>query len=472
MIRHEAAGALAGLDARAVEYTVTDLFFAPAAELLAMLPMVKLPDAGRAAAYESRLAAVPGYLADVADRHRAGIAAGRVPVARLVAAAVAQLDRYLADPAGDPFRIEGAAVEPVLAAAVRPAFARYRDVLAEEVAPHGRPDERPGVCWLPGGEEAYAAQVRRHTSTDRTPEDLHRTGLELVAGLKAEITELAGRTLGVTDFADLPATMREHPALRWRDAEEMLAAARETIVRAEAAAPRWFGRLPGQPCLVEPVPPAAGPGSPAAYYLPPSLDGTRRGTYYANTYRAPERDRAGAEAIAFHEAVPGHHLQLSVAQELGELPMLRRVGQLTAYAEGWGLYAERLADEMGLYSGEIARLGMLSVDSRRTARLVVDTGMHAFGWSRDRAVDYLRENTTRPMVEITGDVDRFVAAPGQALAYTVGRLEIERIRASAERDLGACFDLRAFHDVVLGSGALPLSALADLVAGWVTDRRP
>jgi uncharacterized protein (DUF885 family) len=374
VVVHQTDAELNRIRSRAAEFTVTDLFIAPAAELLVMVPMAALPDAERAEAYLDRLAAIPAYLAQAAERHRTGVETGRVPVTRLVEAAVRQLDGYLAQ-AVDPFTTPAPDVPPpgfadrrdrVLAEVVRPAFARYRRVLAEEVAP------------------------------------------------------------------------------------------------------RWFGRLPTRSCVVAAAPESAGGGGPAGYYVPPSMDGAKPGTYYANTSRAEERDRYGIEAIAFHEAVPGHHLQLSLAQELTGLPMLRRTGVLTAYAEGWGLYVERLADEMGLYSDHVARLGMLSADSRRTARLVVDTGLHAFGWTREQAVSYLVENTTRPRVEIESDVDRFIALPGQALAYTVGQLEFQRIRADAERALGARFDVRRFHDVVLGSGSLPLPVLADAVAEWTS----
>ncbi|MFB9928259.1 DUF885 domain-containing protein [Amycolatopsis halotolerans] len=470
VVRHEAEAAIGRVDARLVEYTITDLFFAPAAELLAMLPMAGLDTPERARAYAARLAAVPALLDQAAQRHLAGVAAGRLPVARLVARAVRQLDEYLDTATPDPLaRLADAEQDEVLETAVRPAFARYRQVLAEQVAPHARPDERPGLCWLPDGAAVYRNLVRAHTTTDRTPEELHETGLALMAGLEREYADLGGRVFGSPDFRATLARLRNDTGLRWDNEEELLAAARAAIARAEAAAPRWFARLPGSRCAVSAVPEASAAAAPAAYYVPPALDGSRPGTYFANTSRVRERDRVGLEAIAFHEGVPGHHLQLALAQELTHLPMLRRTGTLTAYAEGWGLYAERLADEMGLYSDDLARLGMLSADSRRSARLVVDTGLHALGWSRGQAVAYLLENTARPRVEIETDVDRFIAWPGQSLAYLVGRLEFQRARAQAQQTLGARFDVRAFHDLVLGNGALPLSALSAIVAQWTEE---
>ncbi|MGW7533321.1 DUF885 domain-containing protein [Amycolatopsis sp. NPDC054798] len=470
VVRHEAEAAIGRVDARLVEYTITDLFFAPAAELLAMLPMVGVDTPDRARAYVARLAAVPTLLDQAAQRHLAGVAAGRLPVARLVARAVRQLDEYLATAVPDPLaRLADPEQDEVLATLVRPAFARYRQVLAEQVAPLARPDERPGLCWLPDGEAAYRQLVRAHTTTDRTPEELHETGFALMAEMEREYADLGGRVFGSPDFRATLARLRNDTGLRWNNEDELLAAARSAIARAEAAAPRWFSRLPDSSCVVSAVPEASAASAPAAYYVPPALDGSRPGTYFANTSRVRERDRFGLEAIAFHEGVPGHHLQLALAQELTHLPMLRRTGTLTAYAEGWGLYAERLADEMGLYSDDLARLGMLSADSRRAARLVVDTGLHALGWSRDRAVAYLLENTARPRVEIDTDVDRFIAWPGQSLAYLVGRLEFQRARTQAQQALGARFDVRAFHELVLGNGALPLSALAAVVARWAAE---
>jgi uncharacterized protein (DUF885 family) len=485
VVRQGAGSLLDSLATREVEYTITDSMFGPAIAQLSMLPMLSLTEVAHADGYLTRLRCLPEVLEALSGRHRAGIAAGRTPVRPLVEATVAHLDRHLADPDADPLRrpqppadsgIDVAAFEAerdrLLADVVRPAVARYRDMLAGEVAPQGRPEDRPGLCWLPDGEAFYAGMVRVHTTTtDRTPEDLHQTGLEIIEGLRREYAEVGARVFGTSDVAEIFGQLRTDPAMRWRDGEELLEAARAAITRAEKAAPQWFGVLPSQGCTVQPVPDTEAPGAPAAYYLPPALDGSRPGIYFANTYEAQERDRHIAEAVAFHEAVPGHHFQLTRAQELTDLPLLRRLSPFTAYAEGWGLYAERLADEMGLYSGDVARLGMLAEDSVRAARLVVDTGLHAKGWSRQRVVDFLRANTTMSDVEIRTETDRYISAPGQALAYMTGRLEIQRIRAEAEAALGERFDIRAFHDAVLGSGALPLTVLDEVVRDWVTGHR-
>jgi uncharacterized protein (DUF885 family) len=200
------------------------------------------------------------------------------------------------------------------------------------------------------------------------------------------------------------------------------------------------------------------------------MDGTRPGIYFANTYKVEERDKFASEVTAFHEAVPGHHFQITIAQELTHLPMLRRVVNPNAYAEGWGLYTERLADEMGLYTSDVYRLGMLAMDSMRAGRLVVDTGMHAKGWSREQAIAYLRENTPMSDLDIRNEVDRYIAYPGQALSYMVGRLEILRMRRAAEQALGDRFDIRAFHDQVIGNGPLPLAVLDEVVTRWTATR--
>jgi uncharacterized protein (DUF885 family) len=204
--------------------------------------------------------------------------------------------------------------------------------------------------------------------------------------------------------------------------------------------------------------------------VPGTADGSRPGIYYANTYKAEERDRCIAETNAFHEAVPGHHFQITLAQQLTHLPRLRRAARINAYLEGWALYCERFADEIGLYSDDLARLGMLALESTRTARLVVDTGVHAFGWSRQRVVDYLREFTVMNEVEIQQETDRYIEWPGQALSYMVGRLEIQRMRARAEQTLGPAFDLKAFHDLMLSGGPLPLAVLDEVVTEWTHDR--
>jgi uncharacterized protein (DUF885 family) len=479
VIRQQAEDLATRVQTRMVEFTISASFTAPAAELLYILPMLQLDTAERAEAYLARLAAIPAVLAGLADRHRTGVAAGRLPVRHLVEAAAGHLDRYLAN-AEDPLARSVPPAEAgvdvadwarrrdeLLTGTVRPAFAGYRDLLRTQIAPHGRDVGHPGLCWLPEGADTYARLIAMHTTTTRTADELHTTGLAVVEQLAGEYRELGARVFDSTDLAEIFERLRTDPALRWGSAEELLDAARAAITRAEQAAPDWFGRLPSQGCEVRAVPDDEAPGAPGAYYMSAALDGSRPGVYYANTYQVTERDRPQCESTAFHEAVPGHHFQLTLAHELTDLPMLRRVAPFVAYSEGWGLYSERLADEMGLYSDDLARLGMLACDSLRATRLVVDTGLHAKGWSREQAVRYMTENSPVMPVEIESEVDRYIAYPGQALAYMVGRLEIQRIRAAAEQRLGADFDIRAFHDTVLGTGGLPLRTLDEVVTDWV-----
>ena len=242
-----------------------------------------------------------------------------------------------------------------------------------------------------------------------------------------------------------------------------MAVAEASLARAVAAIPAWFGRLPRADCEVVRMQPHEEQHSTIAYYREPPQDGSRPGRYYVNTYAPETRPRYEAEALAFHEAVPGHHLQVAIGQELEQLPAFRRHAETTAFVEGWGLYSERLADEMGLYSGDLDRIGMLSYDAWRASRLVVDTGMHALGWSRGQAIDFMTAHTALGLNNIANEVDRYIGWPGQALAYKIGQLEIRRLRTEAEAALGAAFDIRRFHDAVLGHGALPLCVLRESV---------
>ncbi|MFG1921553.1 DUF885 domain-containing protein [Cryptosporangium sp. NPDC048952] len=470
-------------DLRTIEWTITDFFVAPAATLIDLLPRVPLVTPEKAAGFLARLGQFPTYFTAVADRHREGLASGRVPVASLVQAAIDHLDRVLADEDLSGLRIPGgpgvadpeafaAERDRLLAEAVVPSLTTYRNVLRDEMLPAGRPDDRVGLTYLPGGEQIYATLARKHTSTNRTPEELHQVGLQIISALEAEYAEIGSRVFDTSDQTEIFRRLRTDPALRYSDSEEMLAQARAAVERAWEAAPRWFGRLPSTECVVEPVPAAAAPGAPPAYYLPGAIDGSRKGTYFLNTYAPTERNRHMAEVVAFHEAVPGHHFQISLAQELTELPLARRLLNDTAYAEGWGLYCERLADEMGLYADDVARLGVLATDSWRAGRLVVDTGIHAMGWSRQQALDWMLTHTPVAEKECATEIDRYIAYPGQALSYMVGRLEIQSLRARATKELGESFELAAFHDLVLAGGSLPLAVLGEVVDRWIAATKP
>ncbi|MEV4055006.1 DUF885 domain-containing protein [Amycolatopsis sp. NPDC049688] len=467
VVVQQAEALLTEMDARLVEFTLAAPLAAAAISHLAFLPQLDLAGDQAEEDFLARLAAFPAFLAALTGRQRAGLRAGRVPVDRMAHKAVAYLDRFLTQET--PFRQpltagRGARRDALVAEAVRPAVARYREFVATELAGHGRSDDEPGLVRLEDGGAHYAALARMHTTTEHTPEELHQLGLDALAGLEAEYAELGGRVFGLTDPAEVRRRLRTDESLRWRDAEEMLETARAAVARATAAAPGWFPDVPAAGCVVKAVPAAEAPVAVAAYYMPAA--GSRPGTYFTNTHEVHTRDRFIAETVAFHEAVPGHHFAESVAQSLTSLPQLRRVAQITAFSEGWALYTERLADEMGLFSGDLMRLGMVAEDSVRAARLVVDTGLHALGWTRPQCVAFLRTHTVLSEVEVQAETDRYIEQPGQALAYLTGRLEIQRLRRFAEARLGDAFDIRAFHGVVLGGGQLPLKVLAGVVRSW------
>jgi uncharacterized protein (DUF885 family) len=461
------------------EFTICDTFVAPVPGVLTTLPKLQLDTEERRRGYVTRLHGLVEFLATAGERHREGTRAGRTAVARLVESAIAQLDLLIAEPdLGGVARSENEdqefrrSVDEAIDRDVRPALAAYRDGLRADVLPAARDDAHPGICFLPDGEAMYRAMARLHTSTAYSPDELHAMGREIVDQVREELIETGSRLWNTSDPSEIFDRLCNDPELRYRDREEMLAHARRVVAAAETEAPRWFATVPDEPCTVEPVPEAEEAGMAAAYYMPGAIDGSRQGTYYLNTSKPQERHRYAAEDIAFHEAVPGHHFQLTIAMESTDLAPARRVLHDTACAEGWGLYSERLADEMGLYSDDVARMGLFAADSWRASRLVVDTGLHALGWSREQAVDWLSAHTPMPRIEMESEVDRYISYPGQALAYMVGRREIVRLRSLAADRLGPAFDLKQFHDQLLRVGMLPLPALARMVERWVERAAP
>ena len=431
-----------------------------------------------------RWSAMPAFVDQCSANLRRGVAAGKVAPRIAVERVIAQIDLILATPVAESplvapaLAAEGlssgerarflAGVQSVVAGRLVPAFARYRDVLAGEVLPRARAEEQSGVLHVPGGEAWYLLCVRRETGLALSPREIHEIGLAEVARVRAEIAELGLRVLGTRDVAEIQRRLREDPALHFATPEEVEAKAREALARAQAAVPRAFGAVrPKAPCEVVPIPPHEAPYTTVAYYREPAVDGSRPGRYYVNTYAPTTRTRYEAEVLAFHESVPGHHLQIAVAQEFAGLPLVRRHQGSTAYVEGWALYTERLSGELGLYTSDVDRLGVLSFDAWRACRLVVDTGLHALGWTRDQAVRYMLENTLLAENNVANEVDRYVATPGQALAYKLGQREILALRELARQRLGARFSLAEFHDRVLENGAVTLGVLRDHVERWL-----
>lgn len=351
---------------------------------------------------------------------------------------------------------------------VKPAFARTLAFLEADILPRSRGQEKPGLVGLPDGLECYRSMIRVHTSLDKTPDELHQIGLREVAEFRKRLAVVGKRVFGTDDVAEIQKRLRTDPAMHFKNAEEIEAKARESLARAEAAAPNWFATLPKARCEVKVMGMHEAPYSTVAYYREPTMDGSRPGAYMINTYQPETRPRYEAQALAFHESVPGHHLQIAIAQELTGIPAFRKYQGVTAFVEGWALYTERLADEMKLYSSDTDRIGMLSYDAWRSCRLVVDTGIHAMGWSRQQAIDYMVANSVLAENNIVNEVDRYITWPGQALAYKVGQLEILELREKARARLGNRFDIAAFHDAVLRNGAVSLPVLRQQIDDYCT----
>lgn len=428
---------------------------------------------------------IPWMLEQALHRQRRLLDEGRPPAAASVHRVLHQLDAYVASPIDtDPFvglqlppdwnreRSWRSEMEEIVVSLIKPAFGAYRIALADEILPRSRPDETPGICHLPGGEDIYLRLVERFVTVPYDPAEIHRIGrAHATEVLPDEYARIGGDVFDETDLARILERLRTDPSLRYRSAEEMLSHASEIVGRAWASIDGWLGARPGGPCRVLPVPDSLAPDMPPAYYLQPSPDGSRPGTYFLNTYQPRTRDRFGAEAVAFHEAIPGHHFDRALASALTDMPAFRRLRAHHVHAEGWGLYAERLADEMGLYSGPVERLGMVSADSWRAGRLVVDTGIHHLGWNREQAVDFLVEWSAVNRQTVEQEVDRYIGWPGQALSYKMGHIELDRLRAHAEKELGPDFDIVGFHDAVLTSGSVSVPVLSRLVGTWIESRR-
>jgi uncharacterized protein (DUF885 family) len=455
----------------------------PQAMAFQAVPTALIEDAGGAGAYLQRLGGLAAYFDAIAGRYRAASRDGRVPAQVGVRQAIEQLEGHLGkDITADtllsvslPDRLDRAAIldeaAGIVEAGIRPAMQRLLACLRDELLPVARGDDKVGISFIPGGAEGYRAAVRRHTTTELSPEQIHQMGLDVLAELEAEWAELGGRTLQTSDVPSIRDRLREDRALRFTSSAEIVRMVTDALRRAEEARDDWFPPFEIPECVIEEIDPVEAGNAALAYYRPPAGGGLRPGAHCVLTSQPERRFVYEYEALAFHESTPGHHLQIASAQTLTGLPAYRRFldAEVCGFIEGWGLYCERLADEMGLYTSDVQRLGMLSFDALRACRLVVDTGMHHYGWSRAQAVDFMWQHTATTQANVNNEIDRYIAWPGQALAYMVGRREIRRLRAAAGHRLGARFDIRSFHGTVLGSGAVPLGVLGQLVTRWADE---
>jgi len=454
----------------------------PQRELVELPEQLSFTTEKQFADYIARLEKVPGYLEQVTANMRAGLKAGRTPPRVTLAQAAEQAlvngtDAQAKDPATHPMYPPFPDANDTLAPRAReaiskqvvPAFRKFGEFLRDEYVPHCRAsiaasESVDGIAW-------YRAQLRHHTTLDLSPDEIHGIGLKEVQRIRAEMDALIARTGFKGDFQAFTEHLRTDPAFYYTSAEDLLAGYRALAKRIDAELPRFFGKLPRLPYGVKEMPAFIAPASPTAYYYSGSMKNGVPGYFVANTFRLDQRPRYEMVPLTLHEAVPGHHLQIALAQEMEGVPEWRTERSYTAFVEGWALYAEGLGVEMGLYKDPYDDFGRLSYEMWRALRLVVDTGIHAKGWTRDRAIEYMLRNSALTRQNVEREVDRYIAWPGQACAYKIGQLKIRELRALAERELGDTFDIRAFHDMILAEGAIPLPLLEERAKAWIAARK-
>ena len=447
-----------------------------------------VPDSESADMLLKRLELYKRLYTQIAEVQKIGLNNSRVATERNLFRTIDQLENYLGSSLEeDPLLLINFSPEisesfisdwkekakKIIDVNIRPTVLAYLDQLKTEHIPKGRTDEHSGIMWIEGGEETYLRALRKYTGhKDITVQEVHNVGLSEIDRLKKEFFEIGKNVFpGVSTPEEVLQKMQTEPSMRYESKEQMLQLAVDTIERAYKPLEEWFTVFPKSPCKVLPVPAESEQHAPPAYYYPPLPDGSRDGTYFLNTYKAETKSIFEAESVAFHEAIPGHHLDRTIAVELQDVPDFQKYVASTAFVEGWGLYSEQLANEMGLYSNDVQQLGRLGNDAWRACRLVLDTGMHGMGWSRDKAIEFFKANS--PIEEINSEIetDRYIAWPGQACSYKMGQLKIEELRRKAEKELGDKFDIRYFHDEVLCDGGITLPILENKIDTFIAKHK-
>ena len=443
-----------------------------------------VPDSESADMLLKRLELYKRLYTQIAEVQKIGLKNNRVATERNLLRTIDQLENYLGssleeDPLllinfspeiSEPFISDWKEkAKKIIDSNIRPTVLAYLEQLKSDHIPKGRSDEHSGIMWIDGGEETYLRALRKYTGHKNiTVEEVHEVGLSEIERLKKEFFEIGENVFpGVSTPEEVLQKMQTEPSMRYESKEQMLQLAVDTIERAYKPLDQWFTIFPKSPCKVLPVPAESEQHAPPAYYYPPLPDGSRDGTYFLNTYKAETKSIFEAESVAFHEAIPGHHLDRTIAVELQDVPDFQKYVASTAFVEGWGLYSEQLANEMGLYSNDVQQLGRLGNDAWRACRLVLDTGMHGMGWSRDKAIEFFKANSPIEAVNAEIETDRYIAWPGQACSYKMGQLKIEELRRKAENELGDKFDIRYFHDEVLCDGGITLPILENKIENFI-----
>jgi uncharacterized protein (DUF885 family) len=434
----------------------------------------------------ARMRAFPAYMQQTIALMREGVGRGVIHPHVVMERVPAQIEKQIVeDPEeqlfftpfrsfpdeitdGDRQRLREEAIR-LIEQAILPAYREFQTFFNEEYLPACLP--AVGVWQLPDGAALYALRCREFTTTELTPDEIHEIGLSEVARIRSEMEQIIVDLKFEGSFDDFLEYLRTDKQFYFDDPGDLLEAYQALCKRIDPQLVRLFKRLPRVPYGVEPIPDYIAPDTTTAYYRPPAADGSRAGTYFVNLYRPEVRPKYEMEALSLHESVPGHHLQIALAQELDGLPEFRRYGGYTAYVEGWALYAESLGEELGLYQDPYSKFGQLTYEMWRAVRLVVDTGIHHLHWDRGRAIEFFAANTAKTRLDIENEIDRYIVWPGQALAYKIGELRIRELRRRAAAELGDAFDIREFHDVVLRQGAIPLDTLEIAVDDWISAQR-